>query len=253
MVPTLVLTGASSGVGRSLAHHLAEEYHVIALARRIKRMEEVFDDEPSVTPYELDLTDEQAIRERAAMIREQHGRVEYLINNAGLNVSGSVTELTPADVLKSMRVNAVAPLLLLQAFVPHMVENGFGRVINVTSGAPLNCPPEASAYSSSKAALNTITVTAAEEWRNTGVKLNLMSPGPCRTEMAPDGPLDPAACHPTVDYLLELDEDGPTGQLFWLGYRVPLFPELGDVRWMEGVGSDAMERVLDREPYRPEA
>lgn len=253
MAPTLVLTGASSGIGRSLARHLAEEYQVIALARRIERMRELFADAPSITSYELDLADDDAVKEQAKLIRRDHGPVEYLVNNAGLNIGGNITELSPDDVLTSIRVNALGPLLLMQEFVPHMADAGFGRVINVTSGAPLNCPPGASAYSSSKAALNTITVTAAEEWRGTGVKINLMSPGPCRTQMAPDGPLDPAACHPTVDYLLELDADGPTGRFFWLGYEVPLFPELGDVQWMEGIGSDAMTRVLDREPYRPPA
>jgi 3-oxoacyl-[acyl-carrier protein] reductase len=250
---TLVLTGASSGVGRSLAHHLADDYHVVALARRLERMREAFADEPSVTPYELDLADADAVRRRAATIREEHGPVEYLINNAGTNVGGSLTDLTPGDVLDSMRVNAVAPMLLMQAFVPAMAERGFGRVINVTSGAPLNCPPGAGAYSASKAALNTLTRTTAAEYEDTGVKINLMSPGPCRTEMAPEGPLDPAACHPTADHLLELDDDGPTGRLFWLGYEVPLVPDLGDVQWLEGVGSDAMTRVLDREPYRPPA
>jgi NAD(P)-dependent dehydrogenase (short-subunit alcohol dehydrogenase family) len=253
MAPPLVLTGASRGVGNSLAHHFSEEYHVIALARRIDRMREEFGDDPSVTPYELDLADGSAIEERFEEIRTDHGDVHYLVNNAGVNVGGDVADLSPEEVLRSMRVNAVAPMLLFQELIGGMADAGFGRVINVTSGAPLNCPPGAGAYTASKAALNALTVTAAAEWADRNVKINLMSPGPCRTEMAPDGPLDPAACHPTVDYLLNLDEDGPTGRLFWLGYEVPLFPELGDVQWLEGVGSDAMTRVLDREPYRPEA
>lgn len=252
MAPPLVLTGASSGIGNSLARHLSEEYHVIALARRIGRMNDDFGGNPSITPYELDLDDFSAVRERMADVRDAHGEVRYLVNNAGVNVGGEVASLAPEDVLRSMRVNAVAPMVLLQELLPGMADAGFGRVVNVTSGAPLNCPPGAGAYSASKAALNALTVTAAAEWDDRDIKINLMSPGPCRTEMAPDGPLDPSACHPTVDHLLTLDEDGPTGRFFWLGYEVPLFPDLGDVRWMEGIGSDAMTRVLDREPYRPE-
>jgi NAD(P)-dependent dehydrogenase (short-subunit alcohol dehydrogenase family) len=252
MPPTLVLTGASSGIGRSLVEHLAGEYHVVALARRIGRMREQFGDDEHVTPYQLDLADVDAVRDRLGTIRAEHGPVHYLINNAGLNVGGDVAELTVEDLLWSVRVNAVAPALLLQAVLPDMAAD-FGRVINVTSGAPLNCPAGTGAYTASKAMLNALTVTAAEEWRDHDIRINLMSPGPCRTEMAPDGPLDPSACHPTVDYLLGLDADGPTGRFFWLGYEVPLFPDLGDVQWLEGVGSEAMTRVLEREPYRPEA
>jgi NAD(P)-dependent dehydrogenase (short-subunit alcohol dehydrogenase family) len=223
------------------------------LARRIDRMREQFGADEAITPYELDLADTAALEDRLATIRAEHGPIRHLINNAGINLDGDVADLTADELLQSVRVNALAPMLLLQAVLPDMVESDFGRVINVTSGAPLNCPPGAGAYTASKAALNALTVTAAAEWADRNVKINLMSPGPCRTEMAPDGPLDPAACHPTVDYLLDVDEDGPTGRLFWLGYEVPLFPELGDVQWLEGVGSDAMTRVLDREPYRPEA
>ena len=253
MAPRLVLTGASSGIGNSLAHHLSEEYHVIALSRRIDRMRDDFGDIPSITPYELDLSEPSAIRDRLEEIRADHGPVLYLINNAGINIGGTIENLTLDDVLRSTRVNAVAPMVLLQELLPRMASEGFGRVINVTSGAPLNCPAGAGAYSASKAALNTLTVTAATEWQDQNIKINLMSPGPCRTEMAPEGPLDPSACHPTVNYLLGLREDGPTGRFFWLGYEVPLFPDLGEVQWMEGIGSDAMTRVLDREPYRPKS
>lgn len=252
MADPLVLTGASSGIGRSLAHHLADDYHVVALARRIERMRKEFGDDPKITPYELDLDDFDTIRDRMAEIRERHGDPLYLVNNAGINVGSEIADLDPYDVVRSMRINALAPIVLLQETLPGMADAGFGRVVNVTSGAPLNCPAGAGPYSSSKAALNTLTVTAAAEWRDENVKINLMSPGPCRTEMAPDGPLDPAACHPTVDHLLNLDEDGPTGRFFWLGYEIPLFPELGDVQWMEGIGSEQMTRVLDREPSRPE-
>ena len=252
MPETLFLTGASSGIGRSLAHHLAGNYHVVALARRIERMREEFGSNPDITPYSLDLDDFEAVRDRVTEIRERHGDPLYLINNAGINIGSDIIDLDPDDVIRSMRINALAPVVLLQEVLPGMADADFGRVINVTSGAPLNCPAGAGPYSSSKAALNTLTVTAAKEWADWNVKINLMSPGPCRTEMAPDGPLDPAACHPTVDHLLNLGEDGPTGRFFWLGYEVPLFPELGNVQWMEGIGSERMTRVLDSEPYRPE-
>lgn len=240
----LLITGASSGIGRSLAHHLSGEYHVVAVARRIERMHELYADDEHVSPYELDLSRPDEIETTLEQITADHGAVPYLINNAGVHVSTDVADVRARELTDAMQVNAVAPMLVLKQLLPDMVANDFGRVINVTSGAAIDCPAGAAPYSASKAALNVLTVTAAKEHADSNVKINLMSPGPCRTEMAPDAPLEPSACHPTVDYLLDLDEDGPTGRFFWLGHEVPLFPDLGGLEWEEGVGNDALREVL---------
>ena len=232
--PTLLITGASSGVGASLVHHLQGRYTILAVARRVEAMREAFRDYPKVYPYALDLADVAQIPEFVADLEQQHGFIPYLINNAGVNVRAPITDL-PLDALqRSLSVNALAPFVLLQALLPDMREHGYGRVINVTSGASLNCFPEYGAYSSSKAALNALTVTAAKEHADADIKINLLSPGPVRTEMAPDAPLEPSVCHATVDYLLNLKRDGPTGGFFWLGYTLPLFPDLSGVKWLEG-------------------
>ena len=133
---------------------------------------------------------------------------------------------------------------ILKRFLPKMKENNFGRVIHLTSGAPLNCFPGYSAYSASKGALNAFTVTAAKECVDYNIKINLMSPGPVRTEMAPEAPMDVSACHPTVEYLFNLKEDGPTGKFFWLGYEIPLFPNLEGIRWLEGKADERYRRVF---------
>jgi NAD(P)-dependent dehydrogenase (short-subunit alcohol dehydrogenase family) len=229
--PPLLLTGASSGIGRSLARRFAGEYHVLALARRIERMEREYADEPWVTPYELDLAEAGAIPETLDALADEHGPIRHVINNAGINRGGEMATVDVADLRESMQVNAVAPVQILQCLLPEMREADFGRVVNVTSGAPLNCPAGAGAYSASKAALNTYTRTAARENDDRNVKINLMSPGPCRTEMAPDAPLEPSACHSTAAHLLELDADGPTGEFFWLDHRVPLRPDLSGTDW----------------------
>lgn len=244
MTESLLITGASSGIGRSLAEHFAGEYEVIALARRLERMQQAYADEPSVIPYELDLSEPDAISTMLDTLYDEHGTIPYVINNAAVNRGGDLTDLSDDDLRTSMQVNTFAPVQILQTVLPSMREHNFGRVINVTSGAPLNCPPEASPYSASKAALNAFTVTASKENTDYDIKINLMSPGPCRTEMAPDAALDPSACHPTTEYLLELDADGPTGEFFWLGHRVPLFPDLADTEWETGEPGDSLERVL---------
>lgn len=239
----LLLTGASSGIGRSLAKRFAGEFHVIGLARRIERMEATYADEPWVTPRELDLSDATAVEATLDELRDEYGPFTHCINNAGVNRSGELLAVDQPDLRESMQVNAFAPVQILQALLPEMRERDFGRVVNVTSGAPLNCPPGAGAYSASKAALNTYTRTAAAENDDRDIKMNLMSPGPCRTEMAPDAPLEPSACHSTAEYLLTLSADGPTGEFFWLDHRVPLTPDLSGTEWEAGEPGPNLEPI----------
>jgi 3-oxoacyl-[acyl-carrier protein] reductase len=220
----LFITGASSGVGRSLVHYLKDRFEIVAVARRLERMKEEFGEDEAVSCYKLDLTGTTTLGPRLDEIIERHRPIPYLINNAGVRVSEPVEEVDGNAVRESFEVNAFAPLTLMQKMLPAMQTFNFGRIVNMTSVAPLTCKPNYAAYSASKSALNALTVTAARENADANIKINLMSPGPVQTEMAPDAPMAPSSCHSTVDYLLGLDEDGPTGQFFWLGTNVPLFP-----------------------------
>jgi NAD(P)-dependent dehydrogenase (short-subunit alcohol dehydrogenase family) len=241
----LLVTGASSGVGLSLAQYLSDRYEVVAVARRVERMEEALGKKPNVTIRQADLSQPAEVERLVEWLNSQFGHIPYVINNAGVNIRGAIDMLSPADMTRCMMVNALAPLAILRGALPGMKKNNFGRVINVTSGAPLNCFPEFAAYSASKGALNALTVTCAKECSASNIRINLMSPGPVRTEMAPQATMDPSACHPTVDYLLDLDENGPTGRFFWLGHEIPLFPNLEGVDWMGGKADSKFRRVLD--------
>jgi len=245
MTDTVLVTGGSSGVGQSLVEHLSDRFTVVTVARRIGRLKELFGEDESVHTYELDLAEPSRIERRLSEIRSNHGPILYLINNAAVNYSGTIEEVDDQTMLSSFRVNSIAPIIILQELLPVMKRHDYGRVINITSGAPLDIPEGAVPYTSSKAALNTATVAAAQEFDEYDIKINLMSPGPTQSEMAPEAPLSPTACHPTVDYLLSLDETGPTGRFFWLGNEVPLFPDLGDVDWESGTPSEQMTRVID--------
>lgn len=241
----VLITGASSGVGLSLTHHLAGRFHVLAAARNVGKLQAEFGGNPCVTVYGLDLADPDSVRNTLDAMLSDHDFIGYLINNAGVNVGPiPLDELDETDMVRSLQVNAVAPAAIMKRLLPRMKAHGFGRVINMTSGAPLNCFPGYSAYSASKGALNAFTVTAARECAEDNIKINLMSPGPVRTNMAPNGPMDPGVCHPTADYLLSLDENGPTGRFFWLGYEIPLFPDLEGIEWLEGRADERHRRVL---------
>lgn len=242
--PKILITGASSGVGRTLANLFSDEFHVIVAARRIERLKEYFGGRKNFSIYQLDLSDEEEVALFADQLKVDHGYIPYLINNAGVNNRGEIADVTMKTIEHSARVNALSPVFLMKKLLPAMKEYNFGRVINITSGAPLNCFPGYGAYSASKGFLNALTVSAARELADTNIKINLMSPGPVRSEMSPDSDLDPEVCHPMVKYLINMNEDGPTGKFFWLKYQVPLFPDLEGVQWLEGIGNDKLVEVL---------
>lgn len=240
---SVLITGVSSGVGASLARYLAGRYHVVGIARRLDVATEVLRGVPNVDLIPADLSDAQGLDVRLDEVVDRFGPPANVINNAGINHAARIDALDPAQLQTSLQVNCLAPLAIMRRFLPAMVERGFGRIVNVTSGAPLNCFPGYAAYSASKAALNAVTVTAAREYEDHDIRINLMSPGPVRSNMAPDAAMDPSVCHPTVDYLLDPAKGGPTGRFFWLGHEIPLFPDLDGVRWLEGTATERFPRI----------
>lgn len=238
-----LVTGASSGVGLSIARHLAGRMRVIALARRQDRLAAAFAGLPGVEIAICDVADAAAF---ARLLEDFAGRgIDTLVNNAGIMTRAPVAGLSDAALARAFAVNAAAPFAAMRALLPGMRARGFGRVVNVTSGAPFNCFAEFGAYSASKAALNALTITAAREHSDIDIRVNLMSPGPVRSEMAPEAPMDPSVCHPTLDYLVDLPAGGPTGRFFWLGRELPAVPDLAGVEWLEGRAPARFARVAE--------
>lgn len=241
---TMIITGASSGVGKSLVDFFSNQMNVVAIARRIDKMEEHFADIPNVTCYKCDLTDDKEIERTLNEIKTKHGFIGYLINNAGVNKSNLFLDAESEDFEISMAVNFTAPIITMKFLLPDMIENNFGRIINVTSGAPLNNFNGFGAYSASKGALNSITLTVAREMADKNIKINLMSPGPVKSEMAPSMTFEPSICHPTANYLVNISAEGLTGEFYWLGYKVPMFSDLSDTDWLKGKPGRNMIKIL---------
>ena len=241
--PVLV-TGATGGVGAAACRHLADRYLVLATGRDAGALAALRERVPGLRTYTADLAHPEQVEQLLDSVVADHGFVPYLVNNAGVMLRQPVAELPAAAFETSLQVNALAPFRAMRRLLPAMVRHNFGRIVNITSGAPLNCVAGFSAYSASKAALNALTVTAAREHAVQDIRINLMSPGPVRSGMAPSAPMDPAVCLPTLDHLLTLAADGPTGRFFWLGRELPLFPDLEGVRWLEGDAPDRFPVVV---------
>ena len=249
MSDPILVTGGSSGLGASLVDHLAGDYQVVTVARRIDRLTRLYGDDPAVHPHELDLADPEAVETFLDNLLEEWGYVPYLVNCAGSWTPKPVTELTQADLLRAMQVDAFSYVHTMAALLPAMREQDFGRIVNVGgSGALVPSSGWATQYASTMAR-HAYTVSAALENDDRDIKVNLLGPGPMATEMY-DGPLSPRASHPTVEYLLNLDADGPTGRFFWLGYELPLFPDLGETDLFETFEAD--DSVAQQVAPRPD-
>ncbi|MDR3500867.1 MAG: SDR family NAD(P)-dependent oxidoreductase [Parvibaculum sp.] len=184
-----VITGASRGIGRAVALGMAAEgAHVILVARTVGGLEEV-DDEISkiggkATLVPLDITDYDGIDRLGATIFERWGKLDILIGNAGtLGILSPVSHLAPKEWDKVVSTNITANWRMIRSFEPLLKRSDAGRAIFVTSGAAHKHKPYWGGYAMSKAALEAIVKTWAAECENTGIRANLISPGPTRTAM----------------------------------------------------------------------
>ncbi|BDH59116.1 SDR family oxidoreductase [Tsukamurella sp. PLM1] len=167
---TVVITGASSGIGRQTAITLGElGARVIMLARNAAELEataaQVREAGGAAYPYVCDVTDADAVDAVVARILAEHGHVDYLINNAGRSIRRSVRASTGRmhDFERTMEVNYFGAVRMILALLPHMRERGFGHIVNVSSIGVLARGPRFSAYVASKAALDAFTDIAATE------------------------------------------------------------------------------------------
>jgi NAD(P)-dependent dehydrogenase (short-subunit alcohol dehydrogenase family) len=186
---TVLVTGASRGIGYAVALAFAREgAHVIAVARTEGALEELDDAIKSVggsaTLVPLDLTDYEGVDRLGAAIFERWGKLDVLIGNAGdLGVISPIGHVRPKDWHKAIDINVNANWRLLRSMDPLLQAADAGRAVFVTSGAAQKCNPFWGPYAVSKAALEALVKTYAAESANTKVRANLLSPGPVRTAM----------------------------------------------------------------------
>jgi short-subunit dehydrogenase len=202
---TILVTGASSGIGAAVARVIAGRKDTVALvARRADRLDQVLADcrasSPESERWAADLSDPSAAAALALTIWDHYGGLDVVINNAAVPMRRHATRLTTAEVERTMRINFISPVALTLAVLPRMVERGAGTIVNVSSlGGRLGIATEA-AYSASKFALAGWSESLALDLDGTGVAVKLVLPGAIDTEIwdqpdndAPlyDGPKDP--------------------------------------------------------------
>jgi short-subunit dehydrogenase len=178
----IVVTGASRGIGADLATALAARGARLVLVARSSDVIEIRAKELDGEAYPADLSDASTIEPLVREI-EANGPIDVLVNNAGVDLTGSLVEAEPERILELLAVNLAAPILLSRAVIPAMRERGRGHIMNVSSLAGTNALPGLAPYATSKAGLSHFTAALRAELKGTGITTTLAEIGPVESAM----------------------------------------------------------------------
>lgn len=199
-----LVTGASRGIGYLTAKFMAEQgCNLILHSRKIENCDKVLAEVKAlgVEAYAVaaELSDLDAVEKMLAEIDALGMTVDIVLNNAGLQIAyrNEYFKTPVSDYTESFKINTIAPAMICYHFMPKMIANGFGRILNTTSGIRLE--PQQAGYSASKAALDKITIDLGSTVEGTDVCINLTDPGWCRTDLGgPHAPNAPESAIPGI-------------------------------------------------------
>ena len=199
-----LITGASRGIGYLTALFMAKQgCNLILHSRKPENTQKVLEEVKAlgVEAYAVsaELADLDAVAAMLAEIDKLGVRVDIVLNNAGLQIAYRTEYFTTpvSDYTESFKINTIAPAMICYHFLPKMIEYGFCRILNTTSGIRLE--PQQAGYSASKAALDKITIDLGSTVEGTDVMINLTDPGWCRTDLGgPHAPNAPESAIPGI-------------------------------------------------------
>jgi NAD(P)-dependent dehydrogenase (short-subunit alcohol dehydrogenase family) len=189
--PVALVTGASSGIGQAAAEALvAAGFEVVGTSRNAARVAP----RRGVTYVDLDVADDASVTAAVRQVIDRFGRIDVLVNNAGIGSTGAAEESSVVQAQRVFDVNVLGPIRMTRAVLPHLRAQGGGRIINISSVLGFIPAPFMALYAASKHAIEGYSESLDHEVREYGVRVLLVEPGFTRTgfeanAMAPDSPL----------------------------------------------------------------
>lgn len=181
MKKTVLVTGASAGIGKATAIYLAQNaYTVYGAARRMEKMQDL--KTYGIKPITLDITKEESIEKCVDQIVKEVGRIDILVNNAGFGLEGAIEDVPIKDARYQLEVNVFGAMHLTQLVLPSMRENKYGKIVNISSVGGKVALPLGGWYHASKFALEALSDSLRNEVREFGIDVIVVEPGATRSE-----------------------------------------------------------------------
>ena len=225
MKKVVLITGANRGIGLEAARQMkAKKYEVLLTSRNMEDGERAARD-LGVSFHQLDVLSAKSIEALKSQVETEFGRLDALINNAGILIDRKdhILDISEEKLRTTLDTNTYAPLALTRAFLPMMLEENYGRVVNVSSvlGQISSFNDYTPAYRLSKLALNGITLMLADAVKGKNILINSIHPGWVKTDMGgAEAPLGLDAGARGLVWAATLPDDGPQGGFFQDGKRM---------------------------------
>lgn len=179
-----IVTGGATGIGKAAAEGLVHAGATVYVVGRRAEVTTTAAAAIGANPFVADISDPAAVERLFRHVMAEHGRLDILVNAAGIIAKGSAYDMTLADFERQQSVNVTGTFLCCQAAGREMRRAGYGKIVNVGSIASEIGTPMIAAYAGTKGAIRQLTKSLAVEWATDGIRVNAVLPGWFRTEMS---------------------------------------------------------------------